>query len=247
MSHRRTSYLAIAIAIAMALSLSACASSTAAGIGKTDSSSRASSAATTVPTAAQAYRLTQESGAAAKSVHVVGDYTDQGQKLKLNVSGDRAGQSMRLLVNFGIGVIEILKVKSLFYLKADAAFWMRLDGSAATANIAAGKYVKVPAGSAAGMGNFRVGTLLDQVFAQDIPKADNLNPTVQKTNIDGVPAYLLTAKTDDNTKLYVSADSQGRLLRTESTKNGTLDFTGWNSAATTTTPPADQQAKTPNL
>jgi hypothetical protein len=245
MRHRRTSYLALAIAIA--LSLSACASSTAAGVGKTDGSSGASPAATTVPPAAEAYRLTQKSGAAAKSVQVVGDYTDQGQKLKLDVSGDRAGQTMRLSVNFGTGVIEILKVNSDFYLKADAAFWMRLNGSAQTAKMAAGKFVKVPAGSAAGMGDFRVGTLLDQVFAKDIPSEDKLNPTVQKTEVDGVPAWLLTAKAGEDTKLFVSADGQGRLLRTESTKNGTLDFTNWDSAPTTTTPPADQLAKTPIL
>jgi hypothetical protein len=245
MRHRRTSYLALATAIA--LSLSACASSMAAGSVKKDGPSGASSAPTTLPTAAQAYRLMQDSGAAAKSVHVVGDYTDQGQKLQLDVSGDRAGQTMRLLVNFGTGVIEILKVKGDFYMKADAAFWMRLDGSAATAQMAAGKYVKVPAGSAAGMGDFRVGTLLDQVFAQDMPSADKLNPTVQRAEVDGVPAYLITAKAGDDTKLYVSADGQARLLRTQSTTNGTLDFTNWNSAATTTTPPADQRAKTPNL
>jgi hypothetical protein len=245
MKHRRTSYLALAMAIAVALS--ACASSTAAGIAKRPGPSGPSGAMTALPTAAQAYRLMQQSGAAAKSVHVVGDYTDQGQKLQLDVSGDRAGQSMRLLVNFGTGVIDILMVKGDFYLKADAAFWMRLDGSAATAKMAAGKYVKVPAGSAAGMGSFRVGALLDQVFAQDIPSADKLNPTVQKTNVDGVPAYRLTAKTGDGTKVYISTDSAAHLLRTESAKNGTLDFTDWDSATTTAAPPADRQAKTPSL
>jgi len=41
------------------------------------------------------------------------------------------------------------------YLKADTAYWTE-NGSAAAAKLAAGKYVKVPAGT--GVGDLKVGT-----------------------------------------------------------------------------------------
>ena len=108
------------------------------------------------------------------SVHITGTYADMGQQVQLDVASDSAGTTMRMLVNFGSGVIEILKVNNDFYLKADAAYWTRLDGSAAITTSAAGKYVKVPAGSAAGMGDFRVGTPLDQVLAEGISAPNQL-------------------------------------------------------------------------
>jgi hypothetical protein len=185
-------------------------------------------------------------GAAATSVHVKGDYTDKGQPLQLDVAGDRAGTTMRLSVNFGSGPIEVLKVNADFYLKADATFWTRLD-SAAAAKVAAGKYVKVPAGSAAGMGDFTLGALLDRVFAQDIPSADKLNTAVQVTHLDGVPAYLMTTKVSGEAKIYVSADGQARLLRTQSAKTGVLSFAEWDSVAPAGAPAAEQSATVPGL
>jgi hypothetical protein len=232
-----------ALVTALVLSLSACTFSTAGG-AKAGGSSRPTSASPVAPTAATVYQLMRSSGAAATSVHVKGDYTDKGQPLQLDAAGDRAGTTMRLLVDFGSGPIEILMVNDDFYLKAGTTFWTRL-GSAEVARVAAGKYVKVPPGSAAGMGDFRVGALLDQVFAEDLSGADKLNATVQRTQVDGVPAYLLTTKVGGDAKIYVSADGQARLLRTEGAKTGTLTFTQWNSVAPTTAPPEDQRAITP--
>jgi len=244
MRQRRTPYLALLAAVA--LTLSACTPGTAAGRAAASSSSAPTSVATTPPTAAAVYQQMRKSGAAATSVHVKGDYTDDGQPLQLDVAGDRAGTTMRLLVNFGSGPIDILKVNDDFYLKADATFWTRLD-SAVVAKVAAGKYVKVPAGSAAGMGDFRVGTLLDRVFAEDLSSVDKLNTAVQTTRLDGVPAYLMTTKVGGDAKIYVSADGQARLLRTESAKSGILSFTQWDSVAPTSAPPADQSATVPSL
>jgi len=242
MRQRRRPYLALGTALV--LSMSGCAFSTAAGGAGASSSSGPKSGVTAPPTAVAVYQLMRKSGAAATSVHVMGDYTDKGQPLRLDVAGDRGGETMRLLVDFGSGAIEILMVKDDFYLKAGTTFWTRLE-SAAVARVAAGKYVKVPAGSAAGMGDFRVGTLLDQVFAHDVSSPDRLNATVQTTDIDGAPAYLLTAKAGGDVKIYVSADGQARLLRTESAESGVLSFTEWNTVAPAVAPPQDQRAVTP--
>jgi hypothetical protein len=245
MRHRRTSYLALVTALT--LSLSACTVPAAAGNPKPSRLSTSTSKATTAPTAAAVYQLMRKNAAAAESVHVKGAYSDNGQKLQLDVAGDCAGRDMRLLVDFGNGVIEILKINDDFYLKADAVYWTRLSGSAAIAKAAAGKFVRIPAGSAAGMGDFRVGTLLDQVFTSDIPTPDKLNAKVQLTDADGVPAYVMTTKVAGDANIYVSADGKVRLLRAESTANGTLDFTEWDSVAPTTAPTANLLAKTPSL
>jgi hypothetical protein len=231
MRHRRTSYLVLALVVA---SLGACASPAISGIATSGPTASAP------PSIAVVQQLMRASGASATSVHVKGDYTDKGQALQLDVAGDRAGRTMRLLVDFGAGPIEILKVGGDFYLKADKAFWTRLEGSAATAVQAAGRYVSVPAGSAAGMGDFTVSTLLAQVFTQDVPAADKLSATVQATQVDGVPAYAMTTSIRGDAKIYVSADGRARLLRTESTKNGTLDFSDWDAVAPLAPPLPDQ-------
>ena len=241
MRHRRTSLFAQALTAVVALSLGACASPTASG------SEAPGSTATSPPTTAVVLQRMHATGAAATSVHVEGDYTDKGQPLRLDVAGDRAGRTMRLVVDFGNGPIEILKVTGSFYLKADAAFWTRLAGSAATAAQAAGKYVTVPAGSAAGMGDFTISSLLTRVFTQDVPATEELNTTVQTTRVHGVRAYLMTTTTRGDGKIYVSADGQARLLRTESTTNGTLDFTEWNSVPPANAPQADQRVAIPGL
>jgi len=243
MRQPRTQLLALAAAVM--LSLSACTFAAAVGNPKTAGSSSTTSVAATAPTAASLYQLMRKSGAAAQSVHVKGDYTDKGQPLQLDVAGDRAGASMRLVVSFGSGAIKILKVNADFYLNANATFWTRLS-SAAAAKVAAGRYVKVPPGSAAGMGDFRVGTLLDEVFADDMVAVDKLNTRVQTSGVAGVPAYLLTAKLDGDVKIYVSADGKARLLRIEGAKSGTLEFSEWDSVAPTSAPPVDQRAQTPN-
>ena len=244
MRQRFTHY--VALLAATALSLSACTFTTAAGVAKVPSAPRARSAGAPTPTAAALYQLMRKSGARATSVHIKGAYSDMGQLTQLDVAGDCTGTTMRMLVDFGTGQIEVLKVNDDFYLKADAAYWNRLEGSAAITKSAAGKYVKVPAGSAAGMGDFRVATLLGQVLTEDISAADELNPKVQMTDVDGVPAYLVTTK-GGGAKLYISANGQGRLLRAESAKTGTLNFTQWDSVEATSPPPASQLAKTSSL
>lgn len=251
--HRRESYLALAAAVA--LPLSACSSSTPAGEAPSakappSSSSSATSAATTDSSAAALLEQLRKSSAAAKSVWVKGTInnasTAKAVKLQINIAGDRAGKNMRAIVNDGTGEIEILTAGGQTYLKADTAYWTK-NGTAVIAKLAAGKYIKVPPESAAGIGALTVGTLLDQIFAKDMSTATKLNTRVAKTTVSGVPAYVMTTKSD-NTKIYVSADGQARLLRVEAAKNqGTVDFAEWNAVAPVSAPPADQQVDIPGL
>jgi hypothetical protein len=257
---RPTSYLALAAVVALALS--ACASTTSPARAKPSSASSApsatstSSATGTVPvnsSAAALFEQLRKSGAAAKSVRIKGTITNgatansKAVTVQIDIAGDRAGKNLLAIVNDGSGAIQILTAGGQTYLKADTAYWTK-NGTPAIAKVAAGKYINVPAASAAGMGDLTVGKLLDQIFAQDVAAANQLNTKVDKTHVGSVPALLMTVKAD-GTKIYVSADGRAHLLRVEGPKGqlGTLDFTQWDAVAPVSAPPANQLVKIPGL
>jgi phage tail sheath protein FI len=236
--------------VAVALALSACASNTSETKPKSGSSS---SAVETGNSASALFQRLRKNSAAAKSVRIKGSITNdatttsKAMTVKVDIAGDRAGKNLQAIVNDGTGAIEILTVGGQTYLKADKAYWTK-NGTAAIAKLAAGKYIKVPAASAAGMSDLTVGKLLDQIFAKDISAEGKLNTNVTKTVVNGIPAYLMTTKADA-TKIYVSADGQTRLLRVEGPtgKLGSLDFTEWDAVAPVSAPPANQLATVPGL
>jgi hypothetical protein len=128
---------------------------------------------------------------------------------------------------------------------AAKAYWTR-NGSAAAAKVAAGKYVKVPAGTR--VGDLKVGTLLDGAF-KDLPLAGAFQK-VEATDVDGTPAYLLADRlSPQDGQIYVSADGKARLLRIVTLKanRGTLDFTEWDAVPPKSPPPADQLVEIPGL
>jgi hypothetical protein len=248
--HRRESYVALAAAVTLALS--ACSSGTSPAGKAAPAKTPTSSSSATGNSAAALLEQLRKSSAAAKSVRVKGTInnnasTAKAVKLNINIAGDRAGKNMQAIINDGTGEIEILTVGGQTYLKADATYWTK-NGTAAIAEQAAGKYIKVPAASAAGIGGLTIGSLLDQIFAKDMSTASKLNTKVQKTSVNGIPAYAMTTKSD-GTKIFVSADGQARLLRVQGSKSqpGTVDFTEWNAVPPVSAPPADQLVNIPGL
>ena len=198
------------------------------------------------PSATEVYQQMRTSAAAVKSVHIKGSFIDNGKKLQIDVAGDRAGTNSRVIANDGTDTVEILTVNGSYYFKADAAFWTK-NGGAAVAKLTAGKYVKVPAASATGMGNLKIGTLLDQIFATNMSAVQNLTTNVDKTEVAGVPAYLLTDKIGSSGgKIYTTADGRARLLRLEGPK-GSVNFTQWDAVPPMSPPSADQIANVPGL
>jgi predicted heme/steroid binding protein len=197
-----------------------------------------------VPSAKALYEQMRRSVAAAKSVRIKGTVNSNGSKLTIDVAGDRDGKNARALVNDGTGQAELLTVGGDVYVRADAAYWTK-NGSAALAKVAAGKYVKIPAGTGL-TDTLKVSKLLDGIFT-DLPLAGALQQ-VERTDLGGTPAYLLTDRIGaGGGKIYVSADGKAYLLRIVSTKGnpGVLEFTEWNSVPPFSAPPASQQIKIP--
>ena len=171
--HRRTSQTALAAAVALCLS-SCSSNATDAQIqsprAPASSASSATVAAQTADSAAVLFEQLRKSGATAKSVRIKGTITNSGisskaVKVKVDIAGDRAGKNMQAMVNDRTGTIEILTAAGQTYLKADTAYWTK-NGSAAVAKLAASKYIKVPQGSATGIGDLTVGKLMDQILAK---------------------------------------------------------------------------------
>lgn len=241
---RRAPYLSVALAAAVALSLSGCGA-----INKTDNAKKSAASVTSVakalPSAEVVYDQMRKNVTAAKSVRIKGEITTEGKKMKIDIAGDRDGKNTRAVFNDGTVGAELLTVGANSYIKADAAYWAKY-GSAAIAKIAAGKYIKIPAGT--GTGDLKVGSLLDGAF-KDMPLGGALQK-VEATDVDGTPAYLLADKlTPQDGQIYVSADGKARLLRIVSAKAnaGTLDFSEWDAVPLQSPPPADQLVKIPGL
>jgi len=246
MRPRRAPYLIVAAATSVALGLSGCGSTTTGGkTGGAASATSATSAAKVVPTARVLYDQMRKNVATATSLRIKGVVNNAGKKLTIDVAGDRDGKNTRALVNDGTAELELLSVGGNIYIKADSAYWTK-NASAATAKVAAGKYVKVPAGSGL-MDELKVSTLLDGFF-KDLPLAGALQK-VEEADVDGVPAYRLADKIgSQDGQIYVSADGKGRLLRLVAKKKGnagTLDFTEWDAVPPMSAPPASQQVKIP--
>lgn len=240
---RRASYLILAAAVA--LSLSGCITINKADNAKKGSSPGVTSAAKALPSAKVVYEQMRKNVAAAKSVRIKGEIKTGGKTLTIDIAGDRDGKNTRALVNDGTGEAELLTAGGNVYIKADTAYWTK-NASAAAAKVAAGKYVKIPAGT--GAGDLKVGSLLDGAFT-DLPLAGALQK-VEATDVDGTPAYLLADRlSPQNGQIYVSADGKATLLRIVSTKAnaGTLDFSEWDAVPPKSPPPADQLVKIPGL
>jgi len=240
---RRASYVIVAATVA--LSLTGCVTVNKVADTKTGSSPAVTSAAKQVPTAKVLYDTMRNSVAAAKSVRIKGEVTSGGKTQTINIAGDRDGKNTSALVNDGTGQAELLTVGDSVYIKADTAYWTE-HASATAAKVAAGKYVKVPAGI--GAGALRVGSMLDGAFT-DLPLAGLLQK-VEATDLEGTPAYVLADRLNPQAgRIYISADGNARLLRIVSTKTsaGTLDFSEWDAVPPKSAPPADQLVKIPGL
>jgi hypothetical protein len=243
--HRRTAVLAIAVTAALCLSACTTSTSEKAKAGGSASTAMAGNSSEAL------FSQLRKTSAEAKSVRIKGAIsngataTSKAVNVTIDIAGDRAGKNLRAVVNDGTGTVEILTAGGGTYLKADSAYWTK-NGNATIAKLAAGKYVKIPAGSATGASIPTVGKLLDQIFAKDISAASKLNTTVKKTEVAGIPAYLMTTKADQ-TKVFVSAQGNAHLMRVEgpTSKLGALDFTEWNAVAPYSPPPASQVVTIP--
>ncbi len=189
-----------------------------AGCGSKDDSGTASPAASGVPAATtsaaaadngvaalQPVAIVDKAKAAlksAKSFHMKGTITDQGQKTALDFK--IAGGEVFGTMSVGTAKIQVLKAGGGQYMKPDAAFWKLTAGKQADAVVkkVGDKWVSVPAS------NKEFGSLFTAADVDTLLQADGQVAKGQPKVIAGTPAIGLVDKGTEGGTLYVATVGQ---------------------------------------
>lgn len=225
--------VACAVAMAMAFSLGGCGAAQKA----------ATPSETPLPSADTLWTAAKASMTAAKSVHIKGTVLVSGTESTIDIAGVRDGSNSKLLIGQSGSNAEIIAIANDMYIKADASYW-KLAGVGDNAIAVIGsKYVKTAKTSTNDM---KIDTLLSELQQTNMNLLDKLNLKVEKTDVAGVPAYLVTqrvATTNEDDKFWITADDKSNLLKLTTT-GGTdpcdLTFSEWDSVASFTAPAQDQ-------
>jgi hypothetical protein len=169
---------------------------------------------------------------AARSVHVAGTSVDGGKQTSFDLKFQ--GADTKGTVTQDGHTAEIIKVGGQSFLKADRGFYESQGGGAA-ADLAAGRWVKVPASSAAEFDSLTLQSFADELSS---PDAGGGMPTASQGALDG--RKVVVVKGTDGTTGYVANTGAPvpRRFEKPGSNGGRLDFTeyGTNFAIT---PPAD--------
>jgi hypothetical protein len=164
----------------------------------------------------------------AKSVRIKGSATEAGDKMELDfkISGEDLGAT----ISGGGLTMEIIKIGTDVYMKADSLWETLLGGQPQILNLIKGKYLKIPATDE----RFKQFTQITDPNELLKPEG-NLSKGQTKT-INGKPAIGLVDDKDKST-LYISTVDEPLPLRVEDESGNGLDFT-YDETVTVTAPPA---------
>lgn len=186
--------------------------------------------------------LEEAKGAAtrADSVRVSGEVVDDGSTIVIDVqySGDRSVGT----ISADGATFELLRVSTdQYYMKADADTWEQLTGDAATGEIFADRYVRMPNDESVGdlTSFFEFESFIDEALAPDgaIEKGET-------AEVNGVNAIgLVDRDSEDGGTLWVALTGEPYPLRIESpdgSGEGAIDFIDWGEAVDITAPADDE-------
>ena len=216
--------LALAALAASAL-LGACG-----GSASTASPATSSSAASGIDqkTGPEISAAAQKAALAAKSVHVKGKAGTTEIELSIDDSGAVG------TVGIPGGKVDLVRVGPKYWIKAEAAFWVKSGVPAATATKLNGKFVDVSAQSA----QFEGFASVQKFFGTT---SQGTKATKGETStVNGVKVIAL--KDTDGSTLFVALEGDPFPIRITNTgaNGGQLDFSDWNVPVKVTAPTADQ-------
>jgi hypothetical protein len=183
--------------------------------------------------------------AAATSAHVKGNGTSGSSLITIDIAGTRDGTNSRMIRTLGSAKGQVLTVGASQYIQGNAAFW-RLTGVSSDIIATVGeKYVKTA--TSKDNGAVSVGDALDSMATASFTDVDMLNLKVEKTDVAGSPAYLVSERipSPEQFTMWVSADSARHLLRLRTSGASPVDltFSDWNAVVPFTAPPPAQVVK----
>jgi hypothetical protein len=177
----------------------------------------------------------------AKSVHISGTSSSEGEELRLDIQVGGAEGGKGTIVT-GNNRIEVIRIGQTIYLKADGAALGGLTGNPEADKLFAGKYMK---GSAT---DPKLKDLADFTsltgMATNILKPDGTLTKGQRKTIHGVPAIGLVDDSVDGGVMYISLQGEPVPLQLapgpKSKEQGNLDFEDYGKPAEIKAPPAAQ-------
>jgi hypothetical protein len=250
MPHTRTTRALVTAAVLVsAVALGGCGDSgaPAGGSSPTASAGSASASPTTPaePSMGELYTKVRAAALAAKSGHLSGTVTQDGQKTSMDVAGLADGSNQKLVIGVGEGKgkAEILTVGGKYYMSGDKRFWKEQTGDAKAADLLVDKYVLVSAADAKELGDLSLGALLKEMFEQsELSTLEKLTSSVETRTEDGAKVWVASdgsgseiwvdPETELPVKIVVSGDDAGELT-----------FDSWNSAKKVAAPPAKDVVK----
>lgn len=189
----------------------------------------------------QVLAKTKAAAQSAKSVRVMGEISQQGQSIVIDLKLTGVARGSGTLTLDG-GRIDLVRLGNDIYFKADAKTLANTvaQGNAQLVKLIAGRYIKASI-TTPGFDNF-VG-LLDLVeFEKGVLSPDGKISRVDGKPVDGVPTVgLKDNDAKDGGVLYVADRGEPYPLRIEPASGpGVVTMSDWNADVTVTAPPADQ-------
>ena len=129
--------------------------------------------------------------------------------------------------------IEIIRVGSDVYFKADEAFWTSTAGAAA-ANLFNGKWVKIPA-TTQGFDSFAQLSKVKDFMTGLFGSASGKVELVGTTDYEGQSAYELS---DSDGTLYIAAEGEPYPVALVGKNDQSLTFSDWNAPLDVQAPPS---------
>ncbi|NHA67602.1 hypothetical protein [Phycicoccus flavus] len=118
-----------------------------------------------MPTVQDLYAKTREATLAAKSGHVTGFVTDEGESMTVDLEGRTNGANQRVRITTDDGRATMLSVKGRLYISADWDFWASSTADPRAGDVFKNKQVLVPPKQARKFpSEMTLGTLLDEAF-----------------------------------------------------------------------------------
>jgi hypothetical protein len=226
----RTTTAAIAATLAVGAVITA-------GCGS--SSSTSSTAANNGEAAKSASQILADTQAAAKSatsVHLaISGLPGQFSGASLDLSkGNGATGSM----NVGKSSIDLTVTNTAFYMKGDGTFWQTETSSPATAQLFAGKWIKIPTTGSAAASLSQVKSITDMdTFFSGALKPSGTVTKAGTTTVNGIQVVQLKSGTGGS--LFVSLEGTPypvEIQQNPSQGGGLATFSNWNAPVTVAAP-----------
>ena len=180
------------------------------------------------------------------SVRLKGNGVGEGARFAIDLHVSDTGGRGTITQNSQ--TLEILRIGTTVYIKADADFWRAQTGNAAAAELLKGKYLKGSTSDPKVAGLAAL-TELDKFVAELFSTKKTVTKGEKKT-IRGVDAIGIVQAGKDGGTLYVATRGEPYPLQITSntpSEPATIDFLDYGKPVKLTAPPSDQVVDTSKL